>query len=194
MPKEKVNQKKLDKILNYLIENKDCSNIYVSSCMDIQDREGIVDDIKYEVIEAKREANFRLCASPGFWRKDRLIKFTKDTDSPWMWEIFGTIRIYKYKDKVLKLDENCSYPYKVIFPSGIIIKGKWNVLYYEEAKNKYPDFNFNERGTINICQANHSLSLKEKISFLFNGFIACGFSFVYYFKTYFQSITKNESK
>ena len=189
-PGEIVDQNVLDYCLNYLDSDKKISNIYVSSCMDENTKELKVNIPYFD--EKKRELtfNYRLNAAPAFWRKEKLIEFTKKTDSPWVWEVFGTIRIYKYKDKVLSLSKDLSYPYKVVCASGAIVKGKWNTLFVEKIKDRYLNFDFSVRGIANISDANRPLSFAEKIAFLYDGFVASGYGPFLYIVDYIKQKIK----
>lgn len=81
---------------------------------------------------------YTLCAGPCLWRKYDLINLTKERDSPWEWEFFGSkrtwfygMRIYCWKDST-----NQIFSYDVEH-GGAIHRGKWVGYKMHELERKF---------------------------------------------------------
>lgn len=69
---------------------------------------------------------FLLCAGPGIWRREDLIKLTKPFESPWIWEGYGSLRAAKYPKEFYcrKLNGETAFVYDVV-RGGAIHRGLW---------------------------------------------------------------------
>ena len=89
-----------------------------------------VDDKLYEELEKRRLiSEFKLCVGGNLWRRNRLIYYLGDNESPWEWEAYANFRtFFNPNDKFyfLKNDVRKVYPFeyegRVWSP---ICRGKW---------------------------------------------------------------------
>lgn len=85
---------------------------------------------KYPLLwEIDQKAAYRLSLQAGLWRKDRLQCYLRKHETPWQFEVWGSKRAHRIKDKLLCVNHDIFgqqrpeiVPYK---PTGIV-KGKWN--------------------------------------------------------------------
>lgn len=77
-----------------------------------------------EYLIQDRKAPFRLCLQAGIWRRKTLLKYLRNHENPWQFEIWGSKRARRWKEKsfVLKKDE----PKVFTYPSGgAIADNRW---------------------------------------------------------------------
>lgn len=142
---KKVDTNFIKTCIKWMNENK---NIAVFSLAPCKDSKNIKSE-KYKGFEKRnRNGMYRFNCQAAIWRKERLIKFLKDNESPWDWEIYGSIRSRKYKDDFYSLCENVKLPIEYNFGFAIC-RGKWSkefiIPLFEKLKI---NINLNKRGLI----------------------------------------------
>lgn len=71
-----------------------------------------------------QKAAYRFNCQAAIWRRERLIKFIKPSESPWDWEIYGSFRSARYHDGFYTLIDG----EKMVFSydrGGVVYRGKW---------------------------------------------------------------------
>ena len=79
-----------------------------------------------DVIDNKSKLRFTYL--PGLWKKDTLLKYVKEYESPFMSERFGNLRSHIYNDGFYAVSKEyieSNGPFYDCEPSGVIFKGKW---------------------------------------------------------------------
>lgn len=142
---------------------------------------------KYKVIPDF--INYRLNSSPAIWRKDDLVSFTREIDNPWAWEVFGSYRTFGINKLFLSVKSPMENIYKYNYEKGgAIYRGKWVKEVAEEKIIKYRlPINLEDRGLLNIDSI-EKRSIAWKLKFMWTGFRAVGFKFLYF--VYFYLKTK----
>lgn len=71
-----------------------------------------------------RNAPFRMNLQTALWRKESLEKYIRKHENPWQFEIWGSKRIRRYKDRIYHLDKDVKkvFTYPV---GGVLADGKW---------------------------------------------------------------------
>lgn len=102
-------------------------NIAVFSFHRVDDPTNIPSE-KYSNFDRRAQKGmYRMNCQAALWRKDRLIKFIKKYESPWDWEIYGTIRSARFKDEFYAIREGLEEPldYNMYSQGTGICRGKW---------------------------------------------------------------------
>jgi hypothetical protein len=79
------------------------------------------------LVERKKRSPYLLNLQAGLWRKERLLHFLRNHESPWYFERWGSFRARRYPDKFLSLNpylqDNRIFNYN---PSKVgLSRGKW---------------------------------------------------------------------
>lgn len=172
---ENVNQVKINQCIKWLEdeENKNICAFYF-----IHSQNENIDDGKFEGFERlSLKADYKLNSAPALWRKDKLINFIEDNDSPWAWEYFGSYRAYNKESvfySVKKKDEDI-YPYNY-YMGGAIYRGKWVSSVVLPLVDKYKlDLDLSKRGLTEKVGGSNKRTLKWKIDFFKTGYRMIGF-------------------
>lgn len=117
-----VNTDKILDRLSFIKNDKHISVVYLNTAC-VNDHE---EDESREIRLLKKNCDYRLNSVPGIWRKKDLIGFTKNQDTPWSWEVFGSYRTFNSGKKFFSsgaLKHNLfPYPYE---KGGAIYRGRW---------------------------------------------------------------------
>ena len=70
------------------------------------------------------DGEYRFNCQAAIWRRDRLIKFIRKHESPWDWELLGSIRSRRYKDEFYSSIEGTPHVFDY-YTGGVIHRGKW---------------------------------------------------------------------
>lgn len=125
-----VNDAVFRKTLTWLDENPDVATFVFSSksFAPQQDNGGN----KFEgFVQDRQKCEYKIQAQIAVWRRTRLIEFIRPHESPWEWEVLGSVRASRYTDKFYvwrqELPEPFPYHYSVDGESypGIVVEGKW---------------------------------------------------------------------
>lgn len=141
-PLEKVKQERISECINWMEED---SNIAVFSFY--RTKGNNIRDNKYPHFEKRPQiGEYRLNCQPAIWRKDRLLNFIKPHESPWDWEIWGSIRSKRYKDSFYSAIDGEPY----IFTHSIVKYGLRRGRWLKETKNLFGKYeievDFSRRG------------------------------------------------
>lgn len=130
--KSQVDQEKINQCMSWMDENK---NIAVFSFW--RTRGENIPSEKYKDFELRaRNGDYRFNCQAAIWRRKRLMKFIRKHESPWDWELLGSIRSRRYKDEFYSLMEGK----KLIFDydiGGVLHRGKWVLKHIKPIKEKY---------------------------------------------------------
>ncbi len=88
---------------------------------------------------------------PGLWKKDVLLKYVKDYESPFMSERFGNIRSKIFKDGFYAVSReyiSANGQFYDCEPSGIIFKGKWPRWVVPLFEKEGIEMDFTKRGIV----------------------------------------------
>ena len=71
---------------------------------------------------------YKLNCQAAIWRRERLIEFLKDDESPWEFEIYGSIRMSAFDDNFYVLSQNQTPPidYNMRKNGTGLVRGKWS--------------------------------------------------------------------
>lgn len=72
-----------------------------------------------------QRGEYRFNCQAAIWRRERLIKFIRPKESPWDWEILGSIRSGRYRDGFYTLIDG-EKPVFSYDRGGVIYRGKWH--------------------------------------------------------------------
>ncbi len=141
-PLKKVDQIRIEKCLEWMEENK---NIAVF-CLNNVPGENIRDG-KYKGFEKRpRKSDYKFNCQPAIWRKDRLMEFIKPNETPWDFEIIGSIRSAKYDDDFYCAIENEPYIFTHMFAKYGLRQGKWGKATKELFSKYNIEMDFSVRG------------------------------------------------
>ena len=121
---EPVDTKVIEDCLKWMKEDE---NIAVFSFHRVDDKNNIPSD-KYPNFDKRpQDGMYRLNCQAAIWRKDKLIKYIKDSYNPWDFEIYGSIRSRKFKDEFYAIREGLKEPLNYcMYSHGTgICRGKW---------------------------------------------------------------------
>lgn len=80
------------------------------------------------LVERAQDAPYRLSTQCGFWKKDVFLKYFRPHETPWQFELWGTKRAWKIKDRFFAMNpdfiEQNGY-YVDYYIRGAVTKGKW---------------------------------------------------------------------
>lgn len=119
-----VNVETISDCITWMEEN---DNIAVFSFHRVDDEKNLSSD-KYVDFELRpRNGQYRFNCQAAVWRRERLIEFVKKNESPWDWEIFGSIRSRKFNDEFYSLIDGVEEPlfYNMYANGTGICRGKW---------------------------------------------------------------------
>ena len=117
-----VEDKKVSKCIEWM--EKD-NNIAVFSFMPTPGQN--IDNDKYEGFELRpKDGEYRFNCQAAIWRRERLIEFVRSHESPWDWELLGSIRSQRYNDEFYSLKETAPKVFNYdLEHGGAVHRGKW---------------------------------------------------------------------
>lgn len=86
-----------------------------------------IKDGKYPHFERRpQDGEYRLNCQAAIWRREKLISYIRPHEDPWQWEILGSKRSSRYKEKFYSAIENEPYIMEYDwFAGGGVHRGKW---------------------------------------------------------------------
>ncbi|AXH14463.1 hypothetical protein CP985_11050 [Malaciobacter mytili LMG 24559] len=169
-----VNKNKIKQCIKWLEDekNKDICAFYF-----IHSQNKNIDDGKFEGFERlPLKADYKLNSAPAIWKKDKLISFIEDNDSPWAWEYFGSYRTYNKQSIFysIKKENEDIYPYNYSM-GGAIYRSKWVSSVVLPLVDKYKlDLDLSKRGLTDKVGGSNKRTLKWKIDFFITGYKMIG--------------------
>ena len=120
----KVDDARFRQVLAWMKENPDVSTVSFYPCLPGEN----IDDGKLEGFELRPDTcEYKLNCQVALWRREKLIEYIRPHESPWEFEIYGSKRASRYKERF--------YTYKtytdLVFSYGdpnvgcLIHRGKW---------------------------------------------------------------------
>ena len=109
--------------LQWMRENPDVANLSFQPTPGPNIRDG-----RFARFERRpQDGAYRFNCQAALWRRERLIQFLRAHESPWEWEVTGSIRSQRYQDGFYSLTEGEKpvFPYNLDL-GGVIHRGKWN--------------------------------------------------------------------
>jgi len=89
-----VNSERLDICLRYMEENKNIANILLFSCPPPYTQTS-----EYPwLVKRSKKSPYLFSLQAGLWRRERLLHFLRDHESPWYFERWGSLRGRRYSD------------------------------------------------------------------------------------------------
>ena len=161
--KSEVQQDKINQHIQWMNENK---NIAVFSYE--RTKGNNIQSKKYQDFELRpRNGEYRFNCQAAIWRRERLIKFIRNHESPWDWELLGSIRSRRYSDEFYSLIEGKTkiFDYDC---GGVLHRGKWMLKYITPLIEKYKfNINLEKLGTLNYTieemRENMPIMQEEKV-------------------------------
>lgn len=89
-------------------------------------------------LKRERKGSFTFIAGPTLWRKADIVALTMNSDTPWEWEFFGSMRTRLYGKKVYcwRNDMPPIFDYDIAH-GGVIHRGRWVGYKVKELEKKY---------------------------------------------------------
>ncbi|MEN9659563.1 MAG: hypothetical protein RL571_3028 [Pseudomonadota bacterium] len=138
-------------------------------------------------IPLKDRVDYRLNSAPAIWRRQALMGYIAEGDTPWAWEVFGSYRTWGDGKLFYSLNpkQDDIYPYNYA-KGGAIYRGKWVREVVEQVENKYPlSIDWNVRG-FSSEYSFEKRSIKWKLRFMHTGFCMVGFKALNFLKGYIR--------
>lgn len=94
-----------------------------------------IDDGKYEMFEKRGDHRYLFNCQAAIWKREKLIKYLRNHESAWDWEMYGSIRGQKFDDDFYCLKKGKDEPF--IYHEGVIHRGIWVKEIVEHYSKKY---------------------------------------------------------
>lgn len=158
---ERVDNDYFEKTLNWLDENKDVSTFSFYPCMPGEN----IKDKRFERMERRPDkCKYKFNCQVSLWRREDLIRYIRNHESPWEWEMYGSIRATRYKKcfYTLEKESNLCFSYGDPFYGCLIKRGKWVKEIATQVAEKYGlIIDFNKRGFITKKEINEEAKRQE---------------------------------
>lgn len=119
-----------NEVIEECIELMDKNEKISSFCFspDTEDGEIDIDDgLSPLFLKRPDVCKYKLHCQAAIWRRELLISYIRGHESPWDWEILGSIRAERYKESFYILKPNEKPVFKYDFRKYGIIRGKWSI-------------------------------------------------------------------
>lgn len=131
-----VNPEKVIQAIQWLDANKDVASFSFYPCMKGHN----IDDNRFPGFELRpQNCDYKLNCQVGLWRRKKLISFLRSHESAWDFEILGSIRARRYKEKFYSISSYEDIPFSYGDPElGCLVKkGKYVQSRVKELENLY---------------------------------------------------------
>lgn len=119
-PIQPVDHKRVEECIRWMDEN---SKIAVFNFYRVK---GGIKDGKYPHFELRpQKGAYKLNLSAALWKREKLIKYIRNHETPWQFEINGSKRAGRYKELFYSAIEGEPYIYKYSLLEYGLIRGKW---------------------------------------------------------------------
>jgi len=176
----RVDQDKIIEYINYIHKFEDISAIY------LMNNPYTSQSTRFNnLLLINQKADYKLNSAPALWKREKLISYIEDYDTPWAWEFFGSYRSY-YSDDLfycVQKDNENIYNYNYTM-GGAIYRGEWVRKVVTPLLEKYNlNIDINKRGVAESINKKNKRSLKWKIDFFILGYKMIGIGvFLYIFR------------
>ena len=112
------------KTLKWMKENPEVANFSFYPCLPGTN----IDDNEFERFELRpQECEYKFNCQVGLWRTKELMSFLRNHEDPWEWEIFGSMRAGRCKQRFysLKADVPLVFSYGDNLKGCVVHRGKW---------------------------------------------------------------------
>ena len=153
-----VNVEFIEKVADLMLNNPEIKRVGLVT----NDAIGKLSPSEYpELWEISMSARYIISTQTSLWRKDALLEYLHPEENIWMFEIFGTWRARKRKEKFLSLNRNMFVDNNKIvsYLHTGVIKGKWHPEIPKLFKDNNIEVDFTKRGFYNL----NIPTLKRKI-------------------------------
>jgi|TARA_B110000914_G_C15520224_1_gene476372 hypothetical protein len=123
-----LNNNKFIEFENLMYENKNIANLRL-----VHKTNSFPSSFN-NLYQLKNISSYKNSLQPGFWRKQDLINLIQKGESPWQFELLGTIRAFFYPKLFLVVSNQLSGKIYDTMHYGAIIKGNWISSEYEKIK------------------------------------------------------------
>ncbi len=151
------------KTIDWMDRYKDIANFSFYPCLPGHN----IQDGTFERFELRpQKCKYKFNCQVGLWRTKELKSYFRKHESPWEWEIYGSIRAGRIKKRfyVLKEDADRVFSYGNNLRGCIIHRGKWNKEEVVPLAEKYGlKINYSIRGFEDYDEYFRRLSIYEKI-------------------------------
>jgi len=134
------------KTVNWMKDNADVANFSFYPCLPGTN----IDDKRFERFERRpQKCEYKFNCQVGLWRTKELISFLRPHESPWEWELFGSIRAGKCRQAFYSLKNNVPlvFSYGDNLKGCIIHRGKWVKEEVEPLAERYDLYiDYSKRG------------------------------------------------
>lgn len=115
-------------IINECIDLMDKDETIVNFCFYpfTSNKEDIDDGLSVNFLRRPDECEYKLNCQAGIWRRELLISYIRKHESPWEWEILGSKRASRYKEKFYLLKPSIKKVFDYDYQKYGIIRGKWS--------------------------------------------------------------------
>lgn len=148
---ERVDNREFINTFNWFSMNKDIATV----CFDPINR-GNIDDMQNPLFELRpKKCKYKLNCQCALWRRTILISYLRNHENPWDFELVGSIRAERYKERFYSLKEESKKIISYDF-GGVIHRGKWTSNKINDYIIKY-DLNIDseKRGVFDFNQTNN---------------------------------------
>lgn len=101
------------------------------------------------IYEIAQNAKYRISTQAALWRKETLLSYLKPEENGWMFEIYGTWRAKRKKEKFLAANKglrNIKSESLIQYEHTGIIKGKWHLAMPKLFEKHKIEIDFSRRG------------------------------------------------
>lgn len=133
---DRVDNEYFEGSLQWLRDNPDISTFSYYPCLPGEN----IDDGQFDRMELRpQKCEYKFNCQVAIWRKDMLIKYIRNHEDPWEWEVYASRRASRFHERFYTLKEDAKKCFSYGDPSiGCLIhKGKWVPGVAEEMCNKY---------------------------------------------------------
>lgn len=137
-----VDQQRIEECIKWMDEDKDIS---VFSFW--RTHQPNIKDGKYPHFERRpQNGKYRLNCQAAIWRREKLISYIRPHENPWQWEILGSKRSERYKEKFYSAIEGEPYIMEYSILEYGLIRGKWTRGVVDLFKKYDIECDFSTRG------------------------------------------------
>lgn len=159
-----VDVNRLNQCIEWMDENSDIATFGFT-----RTHQPNIQDNKFPNFEKRpQEGEYRLNTQAAIWRKEKLISYIKPHESAWDWELLGSIRSSRYKERFYSAIEGKPYIFVYDSLNLGLRRGKWlkdNIDFFEK-ENIAVDFS--RRGFWDDSMFDRKMSIKEKVIYKIN--------------------------